>query len=447
MGFFLQDHSGLDMLPLHKPGAFLIDYNVQVSSGDWVAWQSSVPIVEIDTHQVTASDVVIPTLDTVSFDSIPRLGFGSFMKKSWMFHWSLSMMCLIMFYVLIVSFDKFKAEKICFIMDESNVLDSGFLERMNTLLANAKVPGLFKGNELASLMTVCKEGAQQDDHRQPLRSSNDSSTSYGPHSYQSNVQPSTLSLPQASINIFSISNWFPALDRSLADSSQPKRLSSALDPEKGLNVVQYRELDKETIYAMLVGITERVMAHVGSDEVLIVGKVGCNERLQRIMAVMAEEQKGKVFATDERFCIDNGIIIAHTGLLHGFSSKGHPQSSSSSASSDSLSESSSSSINENRSARKSFDSVSLRSHSDSDSSEDSNDDEEPLPNNQSAKAVKSISYGPDSNSSSSNECDSPDSTSGSWEEPAALCDKIPKMIDILIQNPPLNLTLQTTASL
>ncbi|CAH7669602.1 glycoprotease family-domain-containing protein [Phakopsora pachyrhizi] len=72
---------------------------------------------------------------------------------------------------------------------------------------------------------------------------------------------------------------------------------------------------QETIYAMLVEITERAMAHVGSDEVLIVGGVGCNERLQRMMAVMAEERKGKVFATDERFCIDNGIMIAHTGLL------------------------------------------------------------------------------------------------------------------------------------
>ena len=30
-------------------------------------------------------------------------------------------------------------EKIVFIMDESNVLDSGFLERMNTLLANGEV--------------------------------------------------------------------------------------------------------------------------------------------------------------------------------------------------------------------------------------------------------------------------------------------------------------------
>ncbi|GME34113.1 ATPase AAA+ type core [Neofusicoccum parvum] len=54
-----------------------------------------------------------------------------------------------------------KGEKICFIMDESNVLDSGFLERMNTLLANAEVPGLFEGDEFASLMTSCKEGAQR----------------------------------------------------------------------------------------------------------------------------------------------------------------------------------------------------------------------------------------------------------------------------------------------
>lgn len=55
-----------------------------------------------------------------------------------------------------------KGEKICFIMDESNVLDSGFLERMNTLLANAEVPGLFEGDEYSSLMTQCKEGSQRE---------------------------------------------------------------------------------------------------------------------------------------------------------------------------------------------------------------------------------------------------------------------------------------------
>jgi N6-L-threonylcarbamoyladenine synthase len=40
-----------------------------------------------------------------------------------------------------------------------------------------------------------------------------------------------------------------------------------------------------------------------------------NERLQEMMGIMASERGGQVFATDERFCIDNGIMIAHAGLL------------------------------------------------------------------------------------------------------------------------------------
>ncbi|KAK3370168.1 putative tRNA threonylcarbamoyladenosine biosynthesis protein kae-1 [Podospora didyma] len=72
---------------------------------------------------------------------------------------------------------------------------------------------------------------------------------------------------------------------------------------------------QETIFAMLVEITERAMAHVGSSQVLIVGGVGCNERLQEMMGGMAAERGGSVYATDERFCIDNGIMIAHAGLL------------------------------------------------------------------------------------------------------------------------------------
>lgn len=72
---------------------------------------------------------------------------------------------------------------------------------------------------------------------------------------------------------------------------------------------------QETIFAMLVEITERAMAHVGSNQVLVVGGVGCNERLQHMMGLMAKDRGGSVFATDERFCIDNGIMIAHAGLL------------------------------------------------------------------------------------------------------------------------------------
>ena len=56
-----------------------------------------------------------------------------------------------------------------------------------------------------------------------------------------------------------------------------------------------------------------------------------NERLQEMMRIMAQERCGQVFATDERrvfsswiaaykwmvdrFCIDNGIMIAQAGLL------------------------------------------------------------------------------------------------------------------------------------
>ena len=64
---------------------------------------------------------------------------------------------------------------------------------------------------------------------------------------------------------------------------------------------------------MLVEITERAMAHCGSKEVLIVGGVGCNERLQQMMRIMVEERGGMLYATDERFCIDNGAMIAHAG--------------------------------------------------------------------------------------------------------------------------------------
>lgn len=70
---------------------------------------------------------------------------------------------------------------------------------------------------------------------------------------------------------------------------------------------------QETVFAMLVEITERAMAHCGSQEVLIVGGVGCNQRLQEMMDIMAKERGAKLFATDERFCIDNGAMIAQAG--------------------------------------------------------------------------------------------------------------------------------------
>nr|NVI71503.1 putative tRNA N6-adenosine threonylcarbamoyltransferase [Cucujiformia] len=59
---------------------------------------------------------------------------------------------------------------------------------------------------------------------------------------------------------------------------------------------------QETVFAMLVETSERAMSHVGSNEVLIVGGVGCNLRLQEMMRIMCEERGAILYATDERFC-------------------------------------------------------------------------------------------------------------------------------------------------
>ncbi|XP_038637775.1 probable tRNA N6-adenosine threonylcarbamoyltransferase [Scyliorhinus canicula] len=70
---------------------------------------------------------------------------------------------------------------------------------------------------------------------------------------------------------------------------------------------------QETLFAMLVETTERAIAHCASEEVMIVGGVGCNLRLQEMMAAMCDARGAKLFATDERFCIDNGAMIAQAG--------------------------------------------------------------------------------------------------------------------------------------
>jgi N6-L-threonylcarbamoyladenine synthase len=72
---------------------------------------------------------------------------------------------------------------------------------------------------------------------------------------------------------------------------------------------------QETVFAALVEVTERACAHAGRSEVLLVGGVGCNVRLQEMMAQMAGARGGRVHGMDHRYCVDNGAMIAHAGLL------------------------------------------------------------------------------------------------------------------------------------
>lgn len=98
-----------------------------------------------------------------------------------------------------------------------------------------------------------------------------------------------------------------------------KKNKTLFDRETGECKVSVEDLCyslQENLFAMLVEITERAMAHVNASEVLIVGGVGSNTRLQEMMGQMCKDRaNGKVHATDERFCIDNGVMIAQAGLL------------------------------------------------------------------------------------------------------------------------------------
>jgi N6-L-threonylcarbamoyladenine synthase len=72
---------------------------------------------------------------------------------------------------------------------------------------------------------------------------------------------------------------------------------------------------QETLFAMLVETTERAMAHTTQNQVLIVGGVGCNKRLQEMMGQMCKERGGSICAMDHRYCIDNGAMIAQAGIF------------------------------------------------------------------------------------------------------------------------------------
>lgn len=49
-----------------------------------------------------------------------------------------------------------KGEKTCFLIDESCILETSFIERMNSLLANSEVPGLFSGDNLKEMLAICR---------------------------------------------------------------------------------------------------------------------------------------------------------------------------------------------------------------------------------------------------------------------------------------------------
>ena len=66
-----------------------------------------------------------------------------------------------------------------------------------------------------------------------------------------------------------------------------------------------------------ISVSERAMAHCGSDDVLIVGGVGCNLRLQQMMDQMARERGAKLYAIDERYWCASDLITPVKILIFG----------------------------------------------------------------------------------------------------------------------------------
>ncbi|MFA5330902.1 MAG: bifunctional N(6)-L-threonylcarbamoyladenine synthase/serine/threonine protein kinase [Methanoregula sp.] len=90
-------------------------------------------------------------------------------------------------------------------------------------------------------------------------------------------------------------------------------VSAAKDAKAPLADVCYSL--QETAFAMCVEVTERALSLTGKDEVLLVGGVGANSRLQEMLRVMCEERGARFFVPERKYLGDNGAMIAYTGKL------------------------------------------------------------------------------------------------------------------------------------
>lgn len=70
---------------------------------------------------------------------------------------------------------------------------------------------------------------------------------------------------------------------------------------------------QETVFAMLVEVAERALAHTGKKQLLLGGGVACNSRLQNMAKIMCEERGASFFCPENSLLVDNGAMIAYLG--------------------------------------------------------------------------------------------------------------------------------------
>jgi len=91
------------------------------------------------------------------------------------------------------------------------------------------------------------------------------------------------------------------------------RAKQLLDKGEKLEDVCYSL--QETLFAMVVEVTERAMAHCDKKEALVIGGVAANKRFSEMLDIMCKERNAKAYATPLKYCGDNGAMIAWQGIL------------------------------------------------------------------------------------------------------------------------------------
>jgi universal protein Kae1 len=71
---------------------------------------------------------------------------------------------------------------------------------------------------------------------------------------------------------------------------------------------------QETVFAMLVEVAERAMAHTDKKELVLGGGVACNKRLQEMCQIMCTERGAKCYFLENQYYVDNAAMIAIAGL-------------------------------------------------------------------------------------------------------------------------------------
>jgi N6-L-threonylcarbamoyladenine synthase len=99
-------------------------------------------------------------------------------------------------------------------------------------------------------------------------------------------------------------------------SDSVRRLEGAKQEELEQTQADISFSFQEICFSMLTEVTERAMAAMNKKELLLVGGVAQNTRLQEMLKTMCEERCSKLYVVPKAYAGDNGAMIAVSALLN-----------------------------------------------------------------------------------------------------------------------------------